>query len=99
MRTVAGDAIPIIEMIRAGNTIWRRGCHPTYPRYPSALPLTERDLPRRLQRLEEFIWLKEGPHRECIQQAKPDEEEKKIGGGRRGLRCDATRRSRGRLGG
>ena len=85
MRIVTGDAIPIVEDDLSLRYALCRNYDATDPCYPSALPLTERDLPCRLQRLEEFIWLKKSAHRKRIEQAKRDEEDEKIGGGWGGL--------------
>lgn len=54
----------------------------TYPRYPGALLLTKGNLPCGFQRLEEFIWLEEGAKGKGIENAKGDQEEEDVGGGR-----------------
>ena len=65
---------------RSGSFVLFLSTHPSDPR---ALILSKRDLPGGFERLKEFIWLKEGPDGEGVQQTKRDEEEEDIGGGRR----------------
>lgn len=76
---------------------------PTYPGYPGTLVLAKGNLPRGLQRLEEFIRLEEGADGERIENSECDEEKEDVGRGRgrgRWLRREATRgRGRGCLGG
>lgn len=46
----------------------------TNPGYPSAAMRPKRQLPRRLKRLEKFIWLEECPQTECVCETKSKEE-------------------------
>lgn len=45
----------------------------TYPRYPGPLVFPKGNLPSRLKRLEEFIWLEKGADSERIQETKADQ--------------------------
>lgn len=67
----------------------RCGDNATHPRQPGALIIAERDLPGRLQGLEELIGLEEGSDDKGIEKAEGNEEEENVFGG--GQRLELSR--------